>query len=199
MRLLILGITLILISSCGHQKIRFTKMPQVIDVSVNEIENSHNEEVATLRETQIITSNPEKAIRVTDTKILDLEFIPEELVDLPETVQDSTELTDTEKQIIEWQALKAEHHAKRSALNSAIFIPTIIVGGLFTLLTNSLIPLLVGLIIALSLLVLGIVYYKRSAGSRYITPKGEKFLKVAIIALIVNAVAILVLTVLIII
>jgi hypothetical protein len=112
------------------------------------------------------------------------------------TIQDSTELTDTEQQIIEWQAKKAEHTAKRATLNSALFLPAIALGIGAVFLTGSMIPFFVGALIGLAFLILGIIYYKRASGSRYITQKGERFLNYALIILIANAVIIAALTVL---
>ncbi|MDG2441077.1 MAG: hypothetical protein P8M19_05350 [Crocinitomicaceae bacterium] len=193
MRLLLLGITLILISSCGHHKIRFIRMPEVVRVS-NDSDQAQTDPSSDFRAlsqieegTIVISSN--------DSQFFETDPTEAEVVSSM-TIQDSTELTDTEQQIIEWQAIKAEHTAKRATLNSALFLPAIALGIGAVFLTGSMIPFFVGALIGLVFLILGIIYYKRASGSRYITQKGERFLNYALIILIANALIIAALTVL---
>ncbi len=196
MRLLLFGIVLILISSCGHHKIRFTRMPEVIELSPKTVKDptnnrSDNQHQSLVSETEIVQTSHNSSLIDQEVAALEQGFLV-----IPRTKQDSTELTDTEKQIIEWQAQKAEHNAKRSTLNSALFLPSVALGVISSFLIGSSIPAIVGAIIGLALLVLGILYYGRASGSRYITPKGERFLKIALITMILNGAAVAVLTLL---
>jgi len=111
-------------------------------------------------------------------------------LDLPDVVTDSSDLTDTERQIIEWQAQKAEYNAKRSLINSSIFVPSVALGILGSFLIGSSIPFFAGLLIGLAFMILGILLYIRSSKSRYITEKGEKFLRWALVGVILNSLAI---------
>ncbi|MFT5857945.1 MAG: hypothetical protein ACI865_000029 [Flavobacteriaceae bacterium] len=191
MRLLFLLVTLLIVSSCGLNKIRFTRVPQVISISGDRA----MQEVSTERNSQGLTADQSVEVpqlieineQPTTTDQTELEAAH---IDLPETITDSSDLTDTERQIIEWQAQKAEYNAKRSAINSAIFIPSIALGIGASFLIGSSIPFFVGLAIGLAFMIIGIVLYVRSSRSRYITEKGDKILRWALIGIIINSLAI---------
>ena len=192
MRLLYLLVTLLLVTSCGLNKIRFTRVPQVISISDNQV----IKELSTKRNPKIITADQSVEevhefidINKQQTNIDHFES-GEVHSELPEIVADSSDLSDTERQIIEWQAQKAEYNAKRSAINSSIFIPSIGFGILASILIGSSIPFFVGLLIGLAFMILGILLYVRSSRSRYITEKGEKILRWALIGIILNSLAI---------
>jgi hypothetical protein len=192
MRILYLLVTLLIVTSCGFNKIRFTHAPQVISISedreVKKIANRFDFEVFTQDESAeevpwLIDINE----RQTDVDLIENEEV---YLDLSEIVSDSSDLTDTERQIIEWQAQKAEYNAKRSAINSAIFIPSIALGIGASFLIGSSIPFFVGLAIGLAFMILGIVLYTRASRSRYITAKGERIMRWALVGIIVNSLAI---------
>ncbi|MDG1333328.1 MAG: hypothetical protein P8P74_13415 [Crocinitomicaceae bacterium] len=194
-------ITLIL-SACGHQKIRFSKVKRTQKVvEISEIPSLKEQtETATVRQAEVEKTQPENTSVSTETSEADQSveesittYELETIGDFPNTVEDSTTITEEEAAYIRDEAIRAEKLGTWSFITSIAspitFILAVVIfafavfggGGTF----GAILSIVLGISV-LVFMVLSYIFGIASLRAPYNTARGRKF---AIAGLIISSCA----------
>ena len=190
MRLIFFLLVTLIVTSCGHQKIRFSKVNQkqkVVEISdIPSLKKKTESTLASNIEQEEIQPEIESntlTVSTSDESLEDSRLAPyESEILLPQTVEDSTSITAQEAEAITQEALLSQKKGAWS-LGTSIASPILFVAGVILFafsVFGGLGP--VGAILSIVLLissvvgiVLSYVFGVSSLRSQYNTPRGRKF------------------------